>query len=184
MDFVKESDIPFLTEMFDENFGERYMPREEALFHINDENEFFYAARREDGRVTGIVLFGVESAETLHEQTKIPLEELHRMAHGKKLLKCRSMCIASDCQGQGIGGKLFADALADLKSRGEFGAITSLLWAYDGKVPARSVHVKNGFRFLYEVPRPWYHMKDYYCVFCKGRCKCDGEQYVLELDEE
>lgn len=184
MDYVKESNIPFLMKMFDENFGEHYMSEDEMRWHINDENEFFYAARREDGRLAGIALFGVETEQTLHEETKIPREELKRLAHGKQLVKFRSMCMASDCQGQGIGSKLLADAIADLKSRGKFGAVTSLIWVYDGKAPARGAHLKNGFRYLHRVSRPWYHMKDYYCVFCKGRCKCDGEQYVLELEDE
>lgn len=184
MDYVKETDIPFLIEMFDENFGKGYMSEDELRFHINDENEYFYAARRDDGRIAGMILFGVESAETLHEQTKISIEELNRMAHGKKLLKCRSMCMASDCQGQGVGSKLFSEALADLKSRKEFGVITGLIWTYGGKAPARRLHLKNGYRYVHMVPRPWYDMKDYYCVYCKGRCTCDGEQYVLELDKD
>ncbi len=183
MDYVKDGDIPFLIEMFDENFGKGYLSEEQIRFYIHDENELFYAVRNEEGRIAGILLFGVESAETLHEQTGIPLAELNKMAHGKKLLKCRSMCMASDCQGRGIGKKLFADGIADLKSRGEFGVITSLLWLYDGKAPARGLHVQNGFHYVARLSKPWYHMKDYYCIFCKGRCKCDGEQYVLQLDE-
>lgn len=183
MDHVREDDIPFLLEMFEENFGGGYLSEEEIRHYIQDENEFFYAVRTREGRIAGILLYGVESAETLHAQTKIPLEELKRMARGKKLLKCRSMCMASDCQGQGIGKALFAGALADLRARGEFGAITSLLWTYDGKSPARSLHVKNGFRYIHTLSRPWYHLKDYYCVYCKGRCRCDGDQYVLEFDE-
>lgn len=184
MDYVKETDIPFLMEMFDENFGGNYMSEEEMLYHIHDENEFFYAIRNADGRLAGIALFGVEPEEKLHEETRIPLEDLKKLANGKKLVKFRSMCMASDCQGQGFGTKLLSGAIEDLKSRGEFGGITSLIWAYDGKVPAQGVHEKMGFHYLHRVPRPWYHMKDYYCVFCKGRCKCDGEQYVLPFDEE
>ena len=182
--YVKKEDIPVLMEMFDENLGEGYMTEEQILHYITDTKELFYAARREDGTLCGILLFGEESAETLSAQTKVPAEKLLHMTNGKKLLKCRSMCIAKDCQKNGVGRELFNTALKDIKARKKYGLITSLLWEYNGIVPAEKLHIDNGFQFLYRIKMPWYGYENYYCVVCKGRCRCDGLQYILKLSEE
>lgn len=181
MEQVKETDIYALKEMFDENFGQGYMSEEKMKYYINNDRELFYASRCEDGTLCGAVLFGEESAETLSSQTNIPMDNLLKMAAGKKLLKCRTLCVASDCQKKSVGENLFSGAIEEIKQKGVYGLITSLLWEYGGKVPARKIHEDNGFRFLYRLKEPWYSLEDYYCVYCKGRCRCDGLQYVLEL---
>ena len=179
--YVQEQDIPVLMEMFDENLGEGYMTEEQIQHYITDGKELFYAARRENGTLCGILLCGEEPIELLADQTKISVWQLLDMANGKKILKCRSMCIAKDCQKSGIGKKLFQIALTDIKSCRKYGLITSLLWEYNGSVPAEKLHIDNGFKFLYRLKMPWYHYENYYCVVCKGRCRCDGLQYVLKL---
>ena len=86
-----------------------------------------------------------------------------------------------DSQNNGIGKELFADSIQAIRESREYGVITSLLWEYNGKVPAKKVHEDNGFRFLYRLTRPWYHLTKYHCIVCGGRCRCDGLQYILEL---
>ena len=179
--YVHQKDIPVLMEMFDENLGKGYMTKEKMMHYITDKNELFYAARREDNTLCGILLFGEESAETLAEQTKLPAEKLLHMAAGKKLLKCRSMCIAKDCQKNGVGRELFQTALTEIKASNKYGLITSLLWEYNGTVPAEKLHLDNNFKFLYRLKMPWYGYEDYHCIVCGGRCCCDGLQYILKL---
>ncbi len=183
LNYVQKEDIPVLMRMFDENLGKGYMTEEQILHHITDEKELFYASRKDDGTLCGILLFGEEPAEVLAEQTKIPLPELLRMAGGKPLLKCRSMCISKEFQKNGVGKELFQKALADIKSKKRYGLITSLLWEYQGNVPAEKLHIDNGFQFLHRLKMPWYGYKDYTCIICKGRCRCDGLQYVLKLSD-
>ena len=179
--YVQKEDIPVLQEMFDENLGKGYMTDEQILHYIQDNNELFFASRRTDGTLNGILLFGEESPETLEKQTKLPKEKLLDMAKGKKLLKCRSMCIAKDCQKNGVGRNLFENALCEIRKSNQYGVITSLLWEYQNHVPAEKLHVENGYRFLYRIKMPWYNISDYHCIICNGRCRCDGLQYILEL---
>ena len=181
MNYVKESDIDLLIEMFDENLGEGYMTEQEIRDHICGEKELFFAARRSDGTLCGILLFGEEDSKTLSEQTKIPEDELLKMANGKKLLKCRSICIAKDCQGCGVGNQLLKGALQVIRESGEYGLITSLLWEYNGKAPSKKLHEENGYQFVHKLIMPWYHLENYKCIICNGRCRCDGLQYILKL---
>lgn len=181
MNYVNEADIRPLINILDENLGEGYMTEEQILELIRNDKELFFAARREDGSICGMLLFGEEDAQTLAQQIRIPVEELLRMAHGKKLLKCRSICIAKDSQRSGVGKALFGDAIRFIRESGTYGVITSLLWEYNGTVPSLKLHEENGFRFLHRIPMPWYHLQDYRCIVCNGRCRCDGVQYILEL---
>lgn len=181
MTYVNESDIDLLIKMFDENLGEGYMSEQEIHNYIDNEKELFFAARREDGTICGILLFGEEDSKTLSEQTLIPEDDLLKMANGKKLLKCRSICVAKDCQGSGLGRQLLSEAIQIIRKSGRYGLITSLLWEYNGKVPSLKLHEENGYQFIHRLKTPWYYLKNYKCVICKGRCQCDGLQYVLKL---
>lgn len=181
MMYVTEADVKPLIKILDENLGDGYMSESDLLGHIHNEKELFFAARREDGSICGMLLFGEEDAQTLSEQTLIPADELLRLAHGKKLLKCRSICIAKDSQHSGVGKTLFNGAIRSIRESGRYGVVTSLLWEYNGTVPSQKLHEDNGFRLLYRIPHPWYHLENYRCVACKGRCRCDGLQYILEL---
>ena len=145
MIYAEEQDIPVLIQMFDENMGKGYMSADEIRGYIQNPKELVFAARRQDGSICGILLFGEETAEDLSVQTTIPAETLLKIADGKKLLKCRSLCIATDCQNSGIGRELFNGAIRTIRESHEYGVITSLLWEYNGTVPAQKLHDDNGF---------------------------------------
>ncbi|MBQ1606476.1 MAG: GNAT family N-acetyltransferase [Bacteroidales bacterium] len=96
----------------------------------------------------------------------------------------RTVAVAQEFSGQGIGTALIARLVEYLKSIGAK-KIMSPLWKHDGVVNSDVVFRRNGFRPVCEIPDYWYAdsiAKGYSCPVCGKGCHCACVMYELTID--
>ena len=96
----------------------------------------------------------------------------------------RTVAVAQEYSGQGIGTALVSKAVDYLKGLGAK-SIFSPLWKHDGVVNSDVIFRRNGFRPFCEIPDYWYAdsiSKGYLCPVCGKGCHCACVMYELTID--
>ena len=174
-------DIDFIVSESDKVFGAGYMTKEDAGRIIQDKDCFLYVEDL-DGEPVAALLVRYEDDDTVMEATELTVEELHARSHGEKVLHSKFLFVREDMQKSGIAQVFLGKALDRIAAdHPEYGMVYGILWEYNGTVPVQKVCERNGYRFWKRLHLPYYKDENYYCIICKGRCRCDGLLYSKEL---
>jgi GNAT superfamily N-acetyltransferase len=152
-------DIDVVLAIADSRLGEKYITETDL-----SEGKVFVAEEDELGRIVGfcIVLVGAKD--------------------GKSYV--RTVAVAQEFSGQGIGTALVAKAVDYLKGLGA-NSIFSPLWKHDGVVNSDVIFRRNGFVPKYEIPDYWLKdsiEKGYSCPVCGKGCHCTCVMYELTIN--
>ena len=178
---AEERDIDFLVRESDNVFGEGYMTREEAKRIIRDPDSFLYM-EDSDGEPAAALYVRYEDDDTVMEETGLTEAELHSRSRGKKILHSKFLFVREDMQKTGIAQVFLGKALDQIAGEHpQYGMVYGILWEYNGNVPVQKVCERNGYRFWKRLHMPYYKDENYYCIICKGRCRCDGLLYSKDL---
>ena len=156
---LRSADIDAVLAIADSQLGEKYITETDL-----SEGKVFVAEEDELDKIVGfsIALVGAKD--------------------GKSYV--RTVAVAQEFSGQGIGTALVAKAVDYLKGLGAK-QIFSPLWKHDGVVNSDVIFRRNGFVPKHEIPDYWLNDsidKGYSCPVCGSVCHCTCVMYELTID--
>lgn len=154
---LRTDDIDAVLAIADSQLGEKYITETDL-----SEGKVFVA--EEDGKILGFCIALVGAKD------------------GKPYV--RTVVVAQEFSGQGIGTSLVAKAVDCLKGLGAK-QIFSPLWKQDGVVNSDVIFRRNGFVPKYEIHDYWLKdsmEKGYSCPVCGKVCHCVCVMYELTID--
>ncbi len=145
----KKSDTADILEFTDVNLGNAYIK-------VSDLQDFLIlvAEDLETEKCVGVCLFYID-AETNRGVVK-------------------TVVVASEFSGKGIGTKLISSAVENLQSRG-IEKFISPLWKSGDRINSDIIFRRNGFVPVKEIPDYWYEdslLRNYSCPVCGSACHC------------
>ena len=156
---LRTDDISALLAIADSQLGEKYITETDL-----SEGKVFVAEEDDLGKIVGFCIALVGAKD------------------GKSYV--RTVAVAQEFWGQGIGTALVAKAVDCLKDLGAK-QIFSPLWKHDGVVNSDVIFRRNGFVPKYEIPDYWLKdsmEKGYSCPVCGKVCHCVCEMYELTIN--
>lgn len=133
-----------------------------------------------EGEFAGFSVFVPAAVEELMSHMDMPREDVVRIAGDRPALIYKSAAVPFQFEKRGIMQQLLGNALEDLPKLG-YGSIFGSAWVHGGRIPMARLFDLFGFSQLYERKMLWYQDKNYRCVVCGGRCKCDAMIYYKQL---
>lgn len=152
-------DINAVLAIADSQLGEKYITETDL-----SEGKVFVAEEDELGKIVGFCIAPAGAKD------------------GKSYV--RTVAVAQEFSGRGIGTALVAKAVDYLESLG-VKSIFSPLWKHDGVVNSDVIFRRNGFRPVREIPDYWLKdsiEKGYSCPVCGKECHCVCVMYELTMD--
>jgi GNAT superfamily N-acetyltransferase len=181
---ANNSDIPFLVSESDKVFGKGYMTEDSVRDMIEGPEHYLYVGDR-DGQPVVALYLRYEPDEVVCEETGVTPEELFEKSGGGKILHSKFMFVREDVQKMGIAQPFLGEVIDHVASEHpEYTLVYGVLWEYNGNVPVQKCCERNGYTFWKRLHQPYYKDEDYYCIICKGRCKCDGLLYIKSINRE
>lgn len=168
----------FIQPLCDLRYGDGYIDRqtyEQWMGHPELMNVALV-----EGEFAGFSVFVPAGIEDLATHMGMPREDVAHIAGDKPALIYKSAAVPFQFEKRGIMQELLGNALEKLPALG-YGSAFGSAWMYDGKIPMSRLFDYFGFRQLYTRKMLWYHDKNYRCVVCGGRCKCDAMIYYKQL---
>lgn len=178
---ARAQDAPQLKTLFEAAFGSHYLSTEQILDYIRGGTPFKLAV--EGDALLGAILFIPAGEAEVAAHVHMDPAAVRRLSGGKPCLLCKCACTADGLQGTGIGKQILSACLADIAAGG-YGAVFTVLWKYNGAIPAESLFAGFGFVRGRALTMPWYQDAGYVCSICKGRCRCDGVVYYKSIEKE
>ena len=133
-----------------------------------------------EGEFAGFSVFVPAAVDELMSHMDMPREDVVRIAGDRPALIYRSAAVPFRFEKRGIMQQLLGNALEELPELG-YGSVFGSAWVHDGRVPMSRLFNLFGFSRLYERKMLWYQDKNYRCVVCGGRCRCDAMIYYKQL---
>ncbi len=156
---LRTDDIDAVLAIADSQLGEKYITETDL-----SEGKVFVAEEDDLGKIVGFCI------------------ALDGTKDGKSYV--RTVAVAQEFSGQGIGTALVAKAVEYLSSLGAK-KIMSPLWKHNGVINSDVIFRRNGFRPVREIPEYWYAdslAKGYSCPVCGKGCHCTCVMYELTID--
>ncbi len=155
---LRSADIDAVLAVADSQLGEKYITEADL-----SEGKVFVAEEDGLGKIVGFCIALVATKD------------------GKPYV--RTVAVAQEFSGQGIGTALVAKAVDYMEGLGAK-SIFSPLWKHDGIVNSDVVFRRNGFVPVREIPDYWLKdsiEKGYLCPVCGKECHCTCVMYELYL---
>ncbi|MBO7652751.1 MAG: GNAT family N-acetyltransferase [Bacteroidales bacterium] len=155
---LRTQDIDAVLAIADSQLGEKYITEADL-----SEGKVFVAEEDGLGKIVGFCIALVATKD------------------GKSYV--RTVAVAQEFSGQGIGTALVAKAVDYMEGLGAK-SILSPLWKHDGVVNSDVIFRRNGFVPVREIPDYWLKdsiEKGYLCPVCGKECHCTCVMYELYL---
>lgn len=133
-----------------------------------------------DGEFAGFSVMIPHTPQEVAEQMDMPLADVLATTGDKPPLIYKSGAVVLSHEHQGVMSAMAAVGLERAREMG-FGALFTSAWEHDGEVPAAGMLQRYAFERLYSRKMIWYHMEEYVCIVCHGRCVCDAVIYQKKL---
>lgn len=158
----------------DERYGEGYLTPERYAHYLEHPRLFLVASQGNE--LAGFSLMAPASVPETADYMKMSAGEIKGLAGDRKILILKSIVIQKKYGKMGLPSTMTNAVIENAKTEG-YGIIFSAAWMVEGKMPIKQAFEEMGFQPLFLRHNLWYDEEDYYCVVCKGRCKCDGFIY-------
>lgn len=164
-------DMKFLC---DERYGEGYLTPERYAHYLKHPGLFLAAHKGKE--LAGFSLMAPAAVPEAAGYMKMSAGELEKLTGNRKLLILKSIVIQKKYGKMGLPVTMTNEVIENARSEG-YGIIFSAAWIVGGKIPIKKAFEEMEFTPLFLRHNLWYDDEDYYCIVCKGRCKCDGFIY-------
>lgn len=158
----------------DERYGEGYLTWERYAHYLEHPRLFRIARKGND--FAGFSLMTPATVLEVADHMKMSVGEVEKLTEGKRPLILKSIVIQKKYAGMGLPVAMTNRIIENAAEDG-YGIIFSAAWLVREKIPIRKAFEEMEFKPLFLRRNLWYADEDYYCVVCKGRCKCDGFIY-------
>lgn len=177
---AREKYIHEIKDLLDAGFGAGYMEESAIWAHMHSAKSLFYLTQQQ-GELAGAILLVEDDPCQKNGEMEKAFAEIQSITGSKICLHFKFICIPPKYRRQGFGRSITAEALEDIESLRRADVVYTCLWEYENNVPAKRIFEENGFQFYRRLEEPWYGDKDYYCIVCRGRCRCPGRVYYKKL---
>lgn len=167
-------DYEDLKILCDERFGERYLTPERYAHYLEHPGLFLTAHKGKE--LAGFSLMAPADMANAAGYMKMSAGEMEKLVVNRKILILKSIAIQKKYGKMGLPVTMTNKIIENARSQG-YGIIFSAAWIVGGKIPIKKAFEEMEFKPLFLRNHLWYDEKEYYCVACKGRCKCDGFIY-------
>lgn len=165
---------PLIEKLCNERYGKGYMTSE--LYNRWMKSPQMIQIALADGNFAGFSAMVPMTVEETMKYMGMPREDVERIAAEKPIMCYKSAAIPASYEGRGHFRALAQVAFQICRELG-YGCMFASAWTYNGFTPMEKSFRVLGFQFLYRRQMLWYDDRNYTCVICKGRCKCDAMIY-------
>lgn len=158
----------------DERFGEGYLTPEQYAHYLKYTGLFKVACMGKE--LAGFSLMAPASVSEAAAHMKMSVGEIKKLTGSRRILILKSIVLQKKYGGKGLPVSMTNAVIENAKIEG-YGIIFSAAWIVGGKIPIKKAFEEMEFKPLFLRSNLWYDDEDYYCVVCKGRCRCDGFIY-------
>ncbi len=168
---LKSSDYDVIFELCEERFGKGYLEKSEFEKWLNFPS--YALAAEYDGRFAGFLCYMPSTVNDIADYMHITPEYVNSVSGGKGVVHFKTAILLPEFEGKGIIHAMASRVQERLKKDG-YGVIFGPAWKYNGFIPMKKSLLRLGFTELCERENIWYDMKNYICVACGGRCRCNA----------
>jgi len=173
--------------LVDAYIGEDFYPVDDLRNILSDINKNIFVYESDEGKVVGMAYAFIDYFSKASRRLNFTendcrtIIKLYPYCQQGKIGVFKTICIHPDFRRNHISENLVVCIEEWFNENDVRFAIGEAIIASGGKANARRLNDACGFTTLFNIRKPWSHIKSY-CPYCKkDYCQCDAEIFIKEM---